>query len=524
MPRSLIGARIREQRRSLGITQAGLAARIGISASYLNLIERNRRNIGGALLKRVAGALGMALDELDGAAGRRLLDDLGDLTGDSRLTALQLDPESIDDLAGRHPGWARALVVLQRALLDRDRAVAALSDRLSHDPFLGDAVHNVLSRVAAIRSSSEILETVEDLEPAQRQRFVSIVGAESARLSDLAHALAAFFDQAHTTTRSITPADEVDDLLFDHDNHFAALEQAATDLRAAAAIEGNCRESALANYLLHTHSVRAELRPAAEIEALAPGRAAAFAADGRTLMLSDVAPHRTRRFQLALAAAGLFHQGRPVAAQIDAAARLTSAAARRRAQRALSAYLAAAVLMPYDAFRDAAERSRYDLQHLARRFDASYEQVCHRLVTLRRPGAEGIAFGLMRADPAGFVTKRFPLPHLLLPRHGNACPMWAVYEAFQSPGAIVRQLAAFPTGDRYLFLARSIEKPRPAFTMPRRLVSVMLACHALHADRTVYADGLDLSSSAPAVPVGPNCRLCVRRDCVYREEDPIIDA
>ena len=238
MPRSLIGARIREQRRSLGITQAGLAARIGISASYLNLIERNRRNIGGALLKRVAGALGMALDELDGAAGRRLLDDLGDLTGDSRLTALQLDPESIDDLAGRHPGWARALVVLQRALLDRDRAVAALSDRLSHDPFLGDAVHNVLSRVAAIRSSSEILETVEDLEPAQRQRFVSIVGAESARLSDLAHALAAFFDQAHTTTRSITPADEVDDLLFDHDNHFAALEQAATDLRAAAAIEG----------------------------------------------------------------------------------------------------------------------------------------------------------------------------------------------------------------------------------------------------------------------------------------------
>ena len=63
-----------------------------------------------------------------------------------------------------------------------------------------------------------------------------------------------------------------------------------------------------------------------------------------------------------------------------------------------------------------------------------------------------------------------------------------------------------------------------AFTMPRRLVAVMLACHALHADRTVYGDGLDLSSSAPAVPVGPNCRLCVRRDCVYREEDPIIDA
>ena len=290
MPHSLIGARIRERRRSLGITQAALAATIGISASYLNLIERNKRNIGGALLKRVAGALDMALDELDGAAGRRLLDDLGELAGDFRLADLRLDPARIADLAGRHPGWARALVVLQRALLDRDRTVAALSDRLSHDPFLGDAVHSVLSRVSAIRSSSEILETVEDLEPAQRERFVSIIGAESARLSDLAQALAAFFDQAHTATRSITPADEVDDLLFDHDNYFAALEQAATDLRAAAAIEGDCRESELAHYLLRTHSVRAELRAAAEVEAIAPGRSATFSTDGRTLMLADTAP------------------------------------------------------------------------------------------------------------------------------------------------------------------------------------------------------------------------------------------
>jgi predicted transcriptional regulator len=51
----------------------------------------------------------------------------------------------------------------------------------------------------------------------------------------------------------------------------------------------------------------------------------------------------------------------------------------------------------------------------------------------------------------------------------------------------------------------------------------MLACNALYADQTLYGDGLDLSSTAPAVPVGPNCRLCVRRDCAYREEDPIID-
>ena len=78
MRRSLIGPTLRERRRALGITQSKLAAEVGISASYLNLIEGDKRNIGGVLLKRIADALGLALDELDGAAERRLVDDLGE--------------------------------------------------------------------------------------------------------------------------------------------------------------------------------------------------------------------------------------------------------------------------------------------------------------------------------------------------------------------------------------------------------------------------------------------------------------
>ena len=75
----------------------------------------------------------------------------------------------------------------------------------------------------------------------------------------------------------------------------------------------------------------------------------------------------------------------------------------------------------------------------------------------------------------------------------------------------------------FLFVARAVEKPRPGFVLPRRLLSIMLACDALHADQTVYGDGLDLSSAAPAVPVGPSCRLCVRRDCLHREEEAVVD-
>lgn len=498
--RSTIGPRVRERRRVLGITQSALAGRVGISPSYLNLIESGRRNIGGAVLKRIASELDVSIDELDGAAQRRLIDDLSSVAVEPMLSGLHLDPANAEDFAGRHDDWAQALVRLHRALLDRTRAVGALSDRLNHDPFLGDAVHSMLSRVSAIRSSSEIIETTDNLEPAQRTRFLSIIASESARLSDVAQALAAFFDKAHTATRSITPAEEVDDFLLERGNHFPALEQASVDFRAAAAIDGDCRDSDLVGYLERVHAVRV-------FEAL-----------------PESASRSTRRFKLATLAAKLFHQGAPIAAEITQSPLLTSDAARRRATRVLVSYLASAILMPYDVFLETAVRWRYDLDRLAQRFDASFEQACHRLVTMQRPSAQAIPFAFMRVDAAGYATKRSALPHFRLPRHGNACPLWAVYQAFQTPGALVRQLAEFPTGDRYLLLARTDEKPRPSFSMPRRLMSVMLACDALHADRTVYADGLDLSSHAAAIPVGPNCRLCVRKDCWYREEDPIIDA
>lgn len=523
MRRSLIGPILRERRRTLGITQSRLAAQVGISASYLNLIEADKRNIGGKLLKQLADALGLALDELDGAAERRLVADLAELASEPLLADQRLDPATAHELAARQRNWARALIRLHRAWLDRGQAVSALSDRLNQDPFLGDAVHSPLSQVSAIRSATEILETVEDLEIAQQQRFVSIIGEESARLADVAQALAGFFDQAHAERRSVTPVDEVDDFIFDHEDHFPLLEEAAADFRRSASIDDDCRESMLIDHLEGAHRVQVVTRATIARDPASGHRQAQYEARSRTLALADATPRATRRFELVRLAVELGGQAAAVEPLVAQAAQLTSEAARRRARDVLVSYLAAAVLMPYDAFLDAALRSRYDIDYLGQRFEASFEQSCHRLVTLRRPGAAGIPFGLMRTDAAGFTSKRFPLPRFALPRHGPACPLWAIYQAFQVPGSIVRQLVEFPTGDRLLLVARTVEKSRPAFTLPRRLLSIMLVCDALHADQTVYGDGLDLSSAAPAVPVGPNCRLCVRRDCVYREEDPIID-
>ena len=62
---ALTGSRIREQRMAMGLRQAELAARAGVSASYLNLIEHNRRRVAGAVLARLAQALGLDAGELE---------------------------------------------------------------------------------------------------------------------------------------------------------------------------------------------------------------------------------------------------------------------------------------------------------------------------------------------------------------------------------------------------------------------------------------------------------------------------
>src|SRR5262249_26441892 len=74
---------------------------------------------------------------------------------------------------------------------------------------------------------------------------------------------------------------------------------------------------------------------------------------------------------------------------------------------ALANYFAAALLMPYGPFLQAARSFRYDIELLERRFGVSFEQVCHRLTTLRRPGQEGVPFHFIRVDIAGNISKRY---------------------------------------------------------------------------------------------------------------------
>ncbi len=506
------GLKIRDARKRLGYTQAKVAEAVGISTSYFNLIERGKRPIGGGLVLRIARALDLDPALLDTDAERRLADELTETASDPLLGGLALNPAEVPALVGRHPAWARALATLHRECRDRGEVVAALSDRLRQDPELADVVHRMLTNIAGIRSTAEILDSVDDLAPDQSSRFRATLVAESARLSDAAQALADFFDRAEAPKQAVTPAEEVDDFIIANDNHFPALEEGAARLRARLGADGPNGAAALEARL---ESLADE---AGRIEGVAPAPSAMIIRG-----LEDGAPASSRRMGLAgaLAWRALADE---IGALVQAAPQLSSDTARRRAAWVLASYGAGALLFPYDAFLEDAERMRYDIGPIRRRYRASFEQVCQRFVSLRRPGAEGVPFAMLRADPAGNLSKRFPLQRLAMPRHGSACPLWAVYQAFQTPGPVLRQIAELPTGDRFLFIAKVVRKGRDSFVVPARQVSVALACDLQYADRLIYGDGLDLSGQGRADPVGVSCRVCPRADCRHRTEEPIMPA
>ncbi|MGC8203958.1 helix-turn-helix domain-containing protein, partial [Aliiroseovarius sp. PTFE2010] len=77
MPRRThVGSRLRERRQMLALKQSQLAKQVGISPAYLNLIEHNRRRIGGKLLVDLSRALDVDPSVLSQGAEARLIDAL----------------------------------------------------------------------------------------------------------------------------------------------------------------------------------------------------------------------------------------------------------------------------------------------------------------------------------------------------------------------------------------------------------------------------------------------------------------
>ena len=310
------------------------------------------------------------------------------------------------------------------------------------------------------------------------------------------------------------PSEEVSDVLQQNQNYFPELEEAAERLAAEVGLERADPYPGLVRYL---EKAGVDVVVATHPKAKGPMRR--YDPALKRLYVSEILSRYARNFQIAHQI-GLLSLSREFESILKRS-RLTTRDSEALCRVALANYFAAALLMPYGPFLESARSLRYDIELLERRFGVSFEQVCHRLTTLRRPGQEGVPFHFIRVDIAGNISKHFSASGIRFARFSGLCPRWNVHSAFMTPGMMRTQISKMPDGTAYLCVARTVRQSLGGFGAAHPLHAISLGCEVQHARHLVYGDGLDVHNPDAAVPIGITCRLCERTDCEQRAFPPI---
>jgi predicted transcriptional regulator/DNA-binding XRE family transcriptional regulator len=193
-----LGAKVRALRRRESLSQVQLAERLGISASYLNLIESNRRPLPAALLIKLAQLFDMELHAFGADGDARMVNDLVEAFADPLFDPYQLTSIDLRELALNNPQVARAVIALY-------------------------------SSYKAQRTSSEELAS-------------RLEGDEGAGMD-----------------RWQLPSEEVNDLIQSHMNYFPELEEGAEELWKRARFDAEELYSGLVRYLDKQHGVHVRM-------------------------------------------------------------------------------------------------------------------------------------------------------------------------------------------------------------------------------------------------------------------------
>ncbi len=452
-----VGPRVRRLREQQGWNQATLAQRLSVSLSYVSQIENNQRPVTAGVLLKLAETFGGDIGQFSEDQDKRLLAELDAALHDRTLRSDRLPP-------------------------------AALTRMLDQAPELVESFLKLYQRHH--RLQEEHAQSID--------RYYGDLGGAGGR--------------AGSALTYTPPHEEVRDYLNRRNNYLDELDRLAERFAAELSLLPGQRASAIAA------RIKRELRVEVVQAQNQAGLLRHYDAARRRLTLPEGLNDAQQAFQLATQYALLAH-GEVIEAEIEAGG-FTDAATQALARQGFAHYFAGAVILPYGDFLDAARQLRYDIELLQLRFHVSFETVCHRLSTLQRPNARGVPFYFLRLDQAGNISKRQSATSFHFARHGGACPLWHVHEAFAQPGRILTQVAEMADGTQFFGIARTIERGNGGFRKRRKLFAVGLGCELAHAHELVYADGIDLQHPSDVVPIGPGCRVCPRSDCLQRAFPP----
>ncbi len=127
-----LGARLKRLRRERAMNQAAMAAELGISASYLNHLERNQRPVTAPVLLRLAEAFDVDVKAFAAEGGDAAgAEQLAEIFADPMLSGLGVARFELVELADNAPAAADAIVRLYTAVRELQRQPA---DETGADP------------------------------------------------------------------------------------------------------------------------------------------------------------------------------------------------------------------------------------------------------------------------------------------------------------------------------------------------------------------------------------------------------
>ena len=232
----LAGARLRKLRTELGLSQSAMANELGISASYLNLVERNQRPVTAQLLIRLSENYAI---------------DASSFAGDEDA-----------------------------------QATAELEEIFSDPMFQADRVPRTEIRAA--------LDTAPTLVAAMKRLYAAYSGVLEMR-SGAAPGMAGERGDVAESSAANDVVEHVRNFLQQHNNHFPALDDAAEALSQEFAATGDGLFGAMEQRLLARHAIRVQIVPRRDLGTTLRH----YDRHRRKLLISELVEPAGRTFQLA---------------------------------------------------------------------------------------------------------------------------------------------------------------------------------------------------------------------------------
>ena len=537
-----IGQKIKIFRKKLGLQANKLAEQLEISPSYLNLIEGGKRNIDGELLLKICQELRIEFTDLTsekeidlnnskiaiskfskGTNIKKLNLKIGPkikafrrqlgLQANKFAEQLKISPSYLNLIeSGKRNIDGNLLIKISKELK------VELSDLTSKsDVNLENDISNLLDD--QLFEDLDILgPEVKDLvntNPKIARALIKLGDNFKKKNHDIINKVENISGKIIDSRKTSFPGEVISDFLQENKNYFPKLEKFANLIFEKVQQNNRTRYIALCEFLKKEYSI--------VVKDVIPEEGKPFSKiydkKKKELLLSDYNSLETKKLYAAsqIAQEGAYIEINDYLSNFN----FPSSESKSLTQVALLNYCGAAILMPYELFHSECKKLKYDLELLQNTFATSFEQVAHRVTCLQDPKLPGIPFHMLRTDIAGNISKRFSLSGIEIPRYGGACPRWNVYSAFTRPGVIQAAVSKMTNGEKYVCIARTVEKGVGRYGQSRSILSIGLGCEAKYAKEFVYTENIDISDKKTEIPIGVSCRTCDRLDCSQRAFPPL---